>query len=43
MTGLSDLVSPLNNLLKTMGAQGSKVAKKMYNCSGTVTHHNTDM
>ncbi|GAB1319331.1 hypothetical protein MFIFM68171_09541 [Madurella fahalii] len=42
-TGLSDLVAPLNNLLKTMHKEGTKVAAAMYNCSGTVTHHNTDM
>ncbi|KFZ11371.1 hypothetical protein V502_07581 [Pseudogymnoascus sp. VKM F-4520 (FW-2644)] len=42
-TGLADLTSPLNNLLKTMGTRGAKVAKEMYGCSGTVTHHNTDL
>lgn len=41
--GLADLTSPLNNLLKTMGTQGAKVAKEMYGCSSTVTHHNTDL
>jgi alpha-L-fucosidase 2 len=41
--GLSDLVEPLNNLLKTMTEKGRKVAKEMYGCKGTVTHHNTDM
>ncbi|KAK0619106.1 Six-hairpin glycosidase-like protein [Immersiella caudata] len=43
VTGLSDLVQPLNNLLKTMDKRGQEVAKKMYNASGTVTHHNTDI
>ncbi|KAK4154613.1 Six-hairpin glycosidase-like protein [Chaetomidium leptoderma] len=43
VTGLSDLVKPLNNLLKTMDKEGRKVAAAMYNASGTVTHHNTDM
>ncbi|KAK1758949.1 Six-hairpin glycosidase-like protein [Echria macrotheca] len=43
VTGLSDLVAPLNNLLKTMHREGEKVAAQMYNLSGTVTHHNTDM
>lgn len=43
VTGLSDLVTPLNNLLKKMGAEGRKVAAEMYNSTGTVTHHNTDM
>ncbi|KFY12446.1 hypothetical protein V492_03851 [Pseudogymnoascus sp. VKM F-4246] len=42
-TGLADLISPLNNLLKTMHSRGTKVAKEMYGCSGTVTHHNTDL
>lgn len=42
-TGLSDLVQPLNNLLKTMDKRGRKVAKEMYGARGTVTHHNTDM
>jgi alpha-L-fucosidase 2 len=41
--GLADLTSPLNNLLKTMGTRGAKVAKEMYGCSSTVTHHNTDL
>ncbi len=40
---LSDLTSPLNNLLKAMHREGTKVAAEMYNCSGTVTHHNTDI
>ncbi|KAK4031507.1 glycosyl hydrolase family 65, N-terminal domain-containing protein [Parachaetomium inaequale] len=43
VTGLSDLVIPLNNLLKTMGKEGAKVAAAMYRSTGTVTHHNTDM
>ncbi|KAK0739059.1 glycosyl hydrolase family 65, N-terminal domain-containing protein [Apiosordaria backusii] len=43
VTGLSDLVTPLNNLLKVTDKQGRKVAATMYNASGTVTHHNTDM
>jgi alpha-L-fucosidase 2 len=41
--GLSDLVEPLNNLLKTTTEKGRKVAKDMYGSKGTVTHHNTDM
>lgn len=36
-------MKPLNNLLKTMDKEGQKVAAAMYNSSGTVTHHNTDM
>ncbi|SPO01788.1 uncharacterized protein DNG_04461 [Cephalotrichum gorgonifer] len=43
VTGLSDLRTPLNNLLKTMNGRGAVVAADMYNCSGTVTHHNTDI
>src|SRR4051812_12510229 len=43
VTGLSDLVTPLNNLLKTKDKRGQEVARRMYNASGTVTHHNTDL
>jgi len=43
VSGLSDLVTPLNNILKAMHREGAKVARAMYNCSGTVTHHNTDL
>ncbi len=43
-TGLSDLVWPLLDFLKSrMHPQGQQVARQMYNCSGTVTHHNTDL
>jgi alpha-L-fucosidase 2 len=42
-TGLSDLVSPLHELLKTMATAGSQVAREMYNSSGTVSHHNVDL
>jgi alpha-L-fucosidase 2 len=42
-TGLGELNSPLWPLLRDMHDQGSRVAREMYNCSGTVTHHNTDL
>ncbi len=42
-TGLSDLVTPLNNFLKKMRTEGAIVAAAMYNSTGTVTHHNTDI
>jgi alpha-L-fucosidase 2 len=38
------MVQPLFDFLKNrMDPQGRKVAQQMYNCSGTVTHHNTDL
>lgn len=43
-TGLADLVHPLFDFLKNrMDPQGRQVAQEMYNSSGTVTHHNTDL
>jgi alpha-L-fucosidase 2 len=36
-------VPPLFEYLKTMSEQGKIVAKQMYNASGTVTHHNSDL
>ncbi|KAJ9606713.1 hypothetical protein H2200_008721 [Cladophialophora chaetospira] len=42
-TGLSDLVTPLHELIKTMTTAGADVARDMYNCSGTVSHHNVDL
>jgi alpha-L-fucosidase 2 len=42
-TGLADLVGPLHDLIKTMAASGAQVARDMYNCSGTVSHHNVDL
>ncbi|KAK6369728.1 hypothetical protein LTS17_009178 [Exophiala oligosperma] len=42
-TGLSDLVGPLHDLIQTMTAEGMEVARDMYNCSGTVSHHNVDL
>ncbi|KAJ5833268.1 hypothetical protein N7474_001579 [Penicillium riverlandense] len=42
-TGLLDMTGPLYDLIKAMAKDGAVVARRMYNCSGTVTHHNTDM
>jgi len=43
VTGLGDLIAPLNNILKIMNKRGEEVARRMYNATGTVTHHNTDI
>lgn len=37
------MIGPLNDLIKVMTEQGRYVAKEMYNCSGTVSHHNVDL
>ena len=41
--GLSELHSPLFELIERMRPNGRKTAKEMYNCSGFVCHHNTDI
>ena len=41
--GLSECHLPLFDLLKRMQPEGRKVARQMYNCRGSVTHHNTDL
>lgn len=41
--GMSSCHLPLFDLMKRMCANGQRTAKDMYNCRGTVAHHNTDM
>lgn len=43
ITGLADLNSPLYGLISRMHERGTAVAKTMYNASGAVAHHNTDI
>lgn len=43
VTNLADLTSPLYELIGRMQINGSKVAREMYNASGAMAHHNTDM
>lgn len=43
VTNLADLTSPLYELIDRMQINGSKVAREMYNASGAMAHHNTDM
>ncbi len=43
VTNLVGLNSPLYNLIDQMRINGTEVARAMYNASGSVTHHNTDL
>jgi alpha-L-fucosidase 2 len=43
VTNLQDLNSPLYDLIDQMRINGTEVARTMYNCSGAVAHHNTDL
>lgn len=43
VTSLSSLHAPLFDLLELMRKDGTQTATKMYNASGWVTHHNTDL
>lgn len=43
VTNLADTVSPLFDLLQKVRVRGRKIARGMYNCSGFVSHHNTDL
>jgi alpha-L-fucosidase 2 len=43
VTNLADLTSPLYDFIEQMRINGSEVARTMYNCSGAMAHHNTDM
>ncbi len=43
MTNLSELVQPLQMMLKELSITGKKVAKEHYNLKGWVAHHNTDL
>lgn len=40
---LSELHSPLFDLIEKMRPNGRVTAKEMYNCGGFVAHHNTDL
>lgn len=42
-TNLADLTGPLWNTIKSMASTGAETAKLMYNQSGIVGHHNTDI
>lgn len=43
VTNLADLTSPLFNLINAQRATGAETARLMYNKTGAVGHHNTDM
>ena len=40
---LPELQEPLFELIKRLKESGRKTAKEMYNCRGSVAHHNTDI
>lgn len=43
MFGLGSCHMPLFDLMRRMCENGQRTARDMYNCRGTVAHHNTDM
>lgn len=43
INGLSELLTPLWDLLGLMRQRGHQVASNMYSISGSVCHHNTDL
>lgn len=43
MLSMGSCHMPLFELMKRMCANGQRTARDMYNCRGTVAHHNTDM
>lgn len=43
VTNLADLTSPLYDFIERMQVNGSRVARQMYNASGAMAHHNTDI
>ncbi|KAI6859109.1 glycoside hydrolase family 95 protein [Hortaea werneckii] len=43
ITNLIDLTSPLQELIHRMHANGTEVARQMFNASGAMAHHNTDI
>lgn len=43
VTNLSELHTPLFDLIEKMRPNGRETAKVMYNCNGFVCHHNTDL
>lgn len=42
-TNLSELASPLFDMIKDMSETGTETARKMYNAKGWMAHHNTDL
>jgi len=43
VTNLSDCTGPLFTLIKDLSETGKITAQQMYNCTGWVAHHNTDI
>ena len=43
MTNLSELATPLHQMVKDLSMTGQQVAKEHYNQGGWVAHHNTDL
>ncbi|MCU1506704.1 MAG: hypothetical protein JWP05_1673 [Microbacteriaceae bacterium] len=43
VTGLTECVRPLIDLIRTVAGRGEAVARELYGARGWVAHHNTDM
>lgn len=43
ITNLIDLTTPLQELINRMQTNGTEVARQMFNASGAMAHHNTDI
>ncbi len=43
VTNLSEMQEPLFSMLRDLSITGKEAARKMYNSSGWMTHHNTDL
>jgi alpha-L-fucosidase 2 len=43
VTGLTECVRPLIDLIRTVAGRGEAVARELYGAHGWVAHHNTDM
>ncbi|GAB1737768.1 hypothetical protein NU219Hw_g2175t1 [Hortaea werneckii] len=43
ITNLIDLTTPLQELIHRMHTNGTEVARQMFNASGAMAHHNTDI
>lgn len=43
ITNLAETHFPLFDLLEVVRPRGREVARRMYNCPGFVTHHNTEL
>ena len=41
--GLTECVEPLFEMVRDLSVTGAETARKMYDCRGWVTHHNTDL